>query len=342
MRYSYTIVIPVYNAEKYISQMIDSVIAQTYENWNMIIIDDGSTDGTPSICDNYVDDRIKVFHYENQGQMVARITGIMKASGDYTLVVDADDYLQSECLEKVNNILSTIKYDMVLFPFMNCDENLKPTGEISGRPNRVGELCQNEVLNWVISTYNHGLVDKVVKTELIQKGAQEATTRRLTINGDYALVVPIICHISRAFYLDDVLYLYRIYGLSISHNPTFQHILDTNYVSLEMLRLLKMHGLGYGEIVKSVYQANLHMIIWMMEGLVLGGKFRDEYLNELIQLQGFKESLKYGEKKKFSFAERVELFFLKHQSHNYKWVIRCVNIWRQIKSCMKQTRYSNI
>ena len=106
MDISFTLVMPAYNAEKYISDMIDSIINQTYTNWNLIIVDDGSTDCTGAICDSVKDPRIKVIHNDNQGQMLARINGIMLATGDYTLVVDADDKLDKSCLEEVNNVLN--------------------------------------------------------------------------------------------------------------------------------------------------------------------------------------------------------------------------------------------
>lgn len=334
MFFSYTIVIPVYNAEKYVSEMIESVIAQTYLNWNMVIIDDGSTDNSGMICEQYSNEKIQIYHCENQGQMIARITGIMKATGDYTLVLDADDYLEKDCLKKVNDVLNQRKYDMVLFPYMQCDEKLIPIGEASGCPDKIGELGQEDVLSWVVKTYNHGLVNKVIKTELIQKGAKEATRHRLTINGDYALIIPIICHIKTAYFIDEVLYFYRIYGLSLSHNTKFQHIVDTDYVSLEVIKELKKYELDNEENVKKIYCANLHMIIWMMEGLVLDNKFEYRYLNELVQLRCFKNSLKYKNEKEFLVIERIELYFLQRTSHCYKIVVKCIQFLRRAKKTL--------
>ena len=113
----YSIVMPAYNAESYIREMIDSIIIQTCTNWELIIIDDGSTDNTGKICDEYADDQIIVYHNENMGQIEARIEGIIRASGEYTLVVDADDRLKPHCLEAIDYVLEKQKYDCVAFNY---------------------------------------------------------------------------------------------------------------------------------------------------------------------------------------------------------------------------------
>lgn len=112
-----SIVIPMYNAEKYIGQMITSIIKQTYENWELIIIDDGSSDRSYEVCKLFDDQRIIIVSQENQGQMVARINGIAQAHGEYTLVVDADDYLETNCLEKIADVVNENRPDMVFFEY---------------------------------------------------------------------------------------------------------------------------------------------------------------------------------------------------------------------------------
>ena len=96
----FSIITPVYNCEKYIRECIESVINQTYAFWEMILIDDGSTDGSGKICDDFSSDsRIKVIHQENAGAFISRINGITAANGVYEIGLDADDYLDKNCLE---------------------------------------------------------------------------------------------------------------------------------------------------------------------------------------------------------------------------------------------------
>lgn len=89
-----SVIIPVYNTEAYLRECVDSVIGQTYGNIEVILVDDGSKDGSPAICDNYAasDRRIKVIHKENGGLSDARNRGVYEASGDYLIFLDSDDY----------------------------------------------------------------------------------------------------------------------------------------------------------------------------------------------------------------------------------------------------------
>lgn len=100
-----SIIIPVYNVEHYLSKCIDSIINQTYPNIEVILIDDGSTDLSGKICDNYVemDKRVSVTHKKNEGVSCARNDGIKKARGKYIFFIDSDDYLDVDAIEKMIN-----------------------------------------------------------------------------------------------------------------------------------------------------------------------------------------------------------------------------------------------
>ena len=95
-----SVIIPVYNTKPYLSRCIDSVLKQTYEDWELLLVDDGSTDGSGQICDEYaqVDLRIKAFHNRNQGPAASRNYGIREAAGNFVMFVDSDDWLDEEML----------------------------------------------------------------------------------------------------------------------------------------------------------------------------------------------------------------------------------------------------
>ena len=104
---------PVYNVASYLSNFIDSVLNQTYHNWELLLVDDGSTDESGRICDDYlrIDSRIRVIHQPNEGVSSARNVGIEEASGDWLLLPDADDLLSFDALE---TLLSYAKEDVDL------------------------------------------------------------------------------------------------------------------------------------------------------------------------------------------------------------------------------------
>ena len=97
-----SVIVPVYNVEKYVRQTLDSVINQTYRNLEILVIDDGSTDGSPAICDEYLkDDRVKVYHRQNVGVAASRQFGVEVCKGTYFVTLDADDYVSTDFVEKL-------------------------------------------------------------------------------------------------------------------------------------------------------------------------------------------------------------------------------------------------
>lgn len=119
--YKVSIIVPIYNVEKYLEECIDSLIKQTYRNIEIILVDDGSKDSSGIICDKYakIDNRVVVIHQENGGLSSSRETGIVAASGDYIMIVDGDDWIEhntiESCIKELNHN-STI--DCVLFSYV--------------------------------------------------------------------------------------------------------------------------------------------------------------------------------------------------------------------------------
>ncbi|MBQ7593529.1 MAG: glycosyltransferase [Synergistaceae bacterium] len=115
-----SVVVPVYNAEKYLSQCIESITSQTYRNLEIILVDDGSTDKSGAICDDYAekDKRVKVIHKVNEGNSAARNTGLDLAKGEIIATVDDDDFLAPEMYEKLYKLLVENNADMSMCEFM--------------------------------------------------------------------------------------------------------------------------------------------------------------------------------------------------------------------------------
>ncbi len=114
-----TVIIPVYNTEEYLRSCLDSIINQTYRNLEILVIDDGSTDLSPAICDTYaeLDSRVQVIHKENQGVSASRNLGIEMATGDYISFIDSDDWLESESYEHLISCFVEHKVDAVIFEY---------------------------------------------------------------------------------------------------------------------------------------------------------------------------------------------------------------------------------
>ena len=120
-----SVIIPIYNVEKYLEKCIDSVLAQTYRNIEIILVDDGSTDKCADICDSYLkkDSRVKVIHKVNGGLSSARNAGLDIAEGDFISFVDSDDFIEKEMLEKLYEALMEADADMAVCNFRWIDTN---------------------------------------------------------------------------------------------------------------------------------------------------------------------------------------------------------------------------
>ena len=117
-----TVVIPVYNAEKYLRRCVSSVCNQTFQNIEVLLINDGSTDNSGEICEQIANEdiRIKVFHQQNSGSSIARNAGLDKASGNIIAFVDSDDHIDPSMFEKMYNLMHSNNLEIVE---VNRDDN---------------------------------------------------------------------------------------------------------------------------------------------------------------------------------------------------------------------------
>lgn len=153
-----SVIVPVYNVEKYIEKCIKSIQNQTYRNIEIIIIDDGSSDKSGRICDRLAitDQRIKVLHSENHGVAAARNTGIQTASGDYISFVDSDDFLDSDFYEYLISLIKKTDADIAYCAFREIQEGKKT--KIKAR-NKISIVSNKEaIINSLIIRHGFGLV----------------------------------------------------------------------------------------------------------------------------------------------------------------------------------------
>ncbi len=122
----FSVLVPVYNVEKFIAECIESILRQTYPNFELILVDDGSPDESGKICDEYAarDERIKVFHKPNGGALQSRCFAVEKASGDYYIFVDSDDFIADDCLEMLRGYIERYDADCIIYGL----QWLKPGG----------------------------------------------------------------------------------------------------------------------------------------------------------------------------------------------------------------------
>ena len=118
-KHKVSVIIPIYNVQDYLHECVESIVQQTYKNLEIILVDDGSPDACPTLCDEWErkDNRIITIHKKNGGLSDARNAGLHKASGDYVLYVDSDDYLERDTIEWMISCAQSYEAEIVAFTY---------------------------------------------------------------------------------------------------------------------------------------------------------------------------------------------------------------------------------
>lgn len=143
----FSLIIPVYNVETYLRKCLDSILDQDFDDWEALLVDDGSTDGSGAICDEYAakDNRFRVFHKSNGGVSTARNMALDNARGEWLWFVDSDDWIMSDALSSLNNAVSIHKdCDLALFGIRYFNESYQEIGH-EKRNNIVGKSKDNTI-----------------------------------------------------------------------------------------------------------------------------------------------------------------------------------------------------
>ena len=202
-----SIIVPVYKVEKYIRQCVDSLLAQTYRNIEVILVDDGSPDNCGAICDEYAakDSRVKVIHQQNGGVSVARQTGINHATGEYSIHADPDDWVELNMIEELVAKAVANNADMVICDFYRESKS----DRIHVCQNPGNDLSASAVLRKILSQQLHGSCwNKLVNRSRIE--GIGFTPEDLCILEDELYNIRILARKIKVSYLPKALYHYRI------------------------------------------------------------------------------------------------------------------------------------
>lgn len=226
-----TVVLPVYNVEKYLDRAMESVVGQTYEKLEIILVDDGSTDSSSQMCDKWAerDERVKVIHKSNEGLGMARNTGMENAAGEYICFFDSDDYIAEDTIEKAMSAARDCNADVVVFGFFSVNgqgDIVKTTAPDSSKKVYSGEEIQNVFLPDLIAQGEHGRVIRnlwmsawsgMYSSQLIKSADWEFVSEREIISEDVFSLLELYSKVSRAAVLNEALYYYCENTGSLTH-----------------------------------------------------------------------------------------------------------------------------
>lgn len=259
-----SIIVPVYNTKQCFLHCIDSVLSQSLIDFELLLIDDGSTDGSGAICNTYAakDNRVRVFHKENGGVSSARNRGLQEAKGEWVCFVDSDDELLPNGLQVLVNGISE-EVDMVMAGYEMYDENEKLTYSVEGRSERIisGEWAAKEMFSPSDYWYEGYICAKMFRRSIVESSNLHFA-EEIYFNEDRLFSFGFICAMERNVYYTTVP-VYKYYErssgamMSLKKGFNFKFITDME-AQIRMRELVRsrfeneeLFGLADYEIYKS-------------------------------------------------------------------------------------------
>lgn len=260
MKYlKYSFLVPVYNVEKYLKQCIDSMLAQTYKDFEIILVDDGSTDSSGRICDYYKNnypDIFKVIHKKNEGHTAARQVAIKNAESDICLFVDADDFVESHLLETVNNEFQLDQQvDMVIYSFCYSNNGIKTYRKQKYFDEDMLFFGESKRLIYealMFSSFVSSLCIKAIKTTILQNDPSDYSQiyEKLLAEDQYQSIF-LINASKRIKFINKELYNYRIDNVSVTRNFDISSFYNRSmlYVYDKFIEMLPIWGMYNRDII---------------------------------------------------------------------------------------------
>ncbi len=297
-----SVIVPVYNTEKYLNRCIDSILNQTYKNLEIICVDDGSTDNSGAILDEYarLDRRINVIHQKNAGRVLARTIGLEHSIGRYCTFVDADDLVELQMYEKMISIIKENQVDVVCTGIVRDYGNETfielskfEEGLYRDSDSKIEEIKRNLVGTGVSNQYNIGphLQTKIWKKELIYR-YYSALPKGSDIDEDVASVYPALLNADSIFILNKAFYHYMSVETSTINSADVGRIEQLKQTYNYLRSEFEKHIDKYPLIMEQYESLRLNTFLLIAPEEVM--KYDGEYLYPFGRIKSGAEIVLYG------------------------------------------------
>lgn len=311
-----SIIVPVYNGKKTIKKAIESVINQTYKNWELIIVDDGSTDGSDKIYNEFKDRRISCFYNENKGVSFSRNYGISKATGDFIMFLDSDDFYMKNTLETCINEYEN--YNSLIIFYYKKIRN----GELVEEKNKIEEVLLSDTFSDKYENIvKRGLFNIVwnkmfVKDIIIDNNIM--FDENLNMGEDYKFNLEYMDKIEKIKIIDKYLYVYDISNDSLS----------TRYRADEFERRKKLYTLlenyykKYNSNMDYIMERRITEVVNTIKNISKKETFiNEEVKNEITIILKDEFTQKIQVKKNFKIKSKISAFIIKKKLNGFIFFI---------------------
>lgn len=332
-----SVIVPVYNTKKYIRKCIDSILAQTYENYELILVDDGSTDGSSEICDEYArtHEKISVIHKENCGLLHTRKVGFNKACGEYISYVDSDDYIDSEMYEYMVGKLCEYNADIAI-----CNMAYDVNGEIENFSSFTfdgffeKERLINEIYPYMLYSDNPqitalppSLCNKIIRKSVLKR-ALEDSDNTISFGEDALCSFPSLLDAESVYVCSDkCFYKYRQVSGSLTRAYD-EKLLDKFNLLITLLdKAFVSRGFDAKNQLHS-YAVNFSVEIIRNQLLFDKKPFakRIEKIDRYLNFQSIKTAFEKVPSDSFDKSKRVKLFLIKNRLYRILFLLFFVRL----------------
>ena len=322
-----SIIVPVYNAEKYIRKCLDSIVNQTYKDLEIILVDDGSPDNSGAICDEYAqnDSRIKVIHKQNGGLSSARNAGLDVASGEFLTFIDSDDYIEENTMADVVDAISQRDVEIVLIREKQVNLKGETTKIVGDKPTNTTFYKDKEFLvELVLGKQINGACDKFYKRDCIKDLRFEEGRHH---GEDMLFNVSYLDRVKTVGYVDSIKYSYVANDDSVTHASFNSHSIDNIYFKDKVFSIVKEKYPTYsGILARRCFVARLTLL-----RLIYGSAQQKKQKTLIKEVQDYLRQTYNQTKRELSRKEKIEYLLYKFVRPVYFLYLRMIKLYKNKK-----------
>lgn len=336
----FSVIVPIYKVEEYLPACIESVLGQSFPDFELILVDDGSPDQCPAMCDAYAekDARIKVIHKPNGGLASARRAGIRVAAGAYVFNLDSDDQIEKDTLACAHKIISDTNCEMVSFSYrwVKNGETVKITNDGLDEGLYIGESLEKHIFPRLLMDRNmehmsYYLSGKAIKRDLLTPN-QLNVSETISLGEDLCCVVPCYLQAESVYISKKNAYLYTVRGDSLSNAFNVRQI---GLVENVIREISKNDFRKVANIEEQLCRYSCFMCFAILASAAEGNHFdRIEAIRENIENSLHNEKIRNATFAGITFKSKISIFLMKKS--RYKAAFYFLNLCKRIKDLLKK------
>ncbi len=337
----FSICVPVYNAKRYLKDCIESILRQSEKDYEIVLIDDGSVDGSGKICDEYSSAYkfVKVVHKENEGPLIARDVAVRNSTGKFLMFIDADDVFYPEILKSVRSIIEELDADMCFFDFSRFfpDGTTEvQTEEYSTNTLFTGNDKRVLYSKLILETSFNSLCRKCISRKVYDWDTDYSEYSGMIQGEDKFISFPILDCAERIVYLKEALYGYRVNYNSTTYNITLKNYKDVRIVnsrSCEYIQKWNLQDTANAKQKASLLEFGIGCISHTFRRMQDGKATMDD-LKEAISFVGsdvkFKEAYETSGSLITWYQRGISKMVLDRKVDEVVFILRCTELLRKI------------